>query len=63
MNKSNLGFTDRSVHIKALKMVKKLEQNDLAVSQKMMVPKIKHLRVFFSIDSAEKCYPLFFRNG
>jgi hypothetical protein len=41
-------------------MVKKLEKNDHAVSQKMIVPKIKHFRFFFSIDKAKKGYPLFF---
>jgi len=59
MNNSNLRFKACLVHIKTLKMVKKLEQNDHAVSQKMIVPKIKHLWVLFSIDKAEKCYPLF----
>jgi hypothetical protein len=43
------------VHIKTLKMVKKCEQTDPAVSQKMKGSKIKHLEVFFSIDKAEKC--------
>ena len=49
-----------STHILALKMVKKMTGQGIAISQKMKGLKFNNFNVIFNIDKAKICYLLFF---